>query len=305
MDCSTIESVKKAYDDLYQVATEFSDLFLKSSPTVKYLAKLPFPSGQVPGNTLLDSSFKDDRYTVISHMTNCNEEKDVVARILTSLDYEAGQDRKSTLRMPGFVVVCDEVVKKAKELNVVKNSFKIAVLGLPPGQSKAALRRALDCCFLHCYRNILVIDTHIEALSFSWVSVNHSVKKTTVNDLRNKINAYYESPPAAQAVSGDVNGNTGEKMASLLAGLPDNEIVAIKRPVKPHVKVNYKLCNSTWKSADGSMPVILSENSAEDIKTINQLSLSTKKRTSRDSVYAKEPLIEKLNCYRYKVPQYA
>ena len=310
MSNAATSQIKKSFKKLEAQAESFASAFLVSDPRIRYLAKLPFPrmagaGGNDAAQNVLDMGSAEDRYTVISHKSNCDDERGTVAKLLSRLDYEEDQDRKSTLRLPGLVLVDDEVVSKARDFNFAKKEFKKAMGELPANFPRADIKSAVECCFLHAYRNILVIDEPVESIGFSWASVNHSVKRITVKDLREQIGSYYISPTGTGDEAEDELGDVGGRMLALISQLPENEILAIKRPVKPHVKVNYKLYDSGWKSADGSMPVLISKSASEDIKSVSELSVATRKRAPRESVYSSEPIIERLHCYQYAEPQYA
>jgi hypothetical protein len=204
--------------------------------------------------------------------------------------------------------VDDEYIEAFKHLNALKAEFKATVVGLPAGTSKSGL----GCSLLQAYRKVLLIENELSDISFTWAAGNTSVVKITTQKLRQRVaDRFLGGDQTIQFDDSIQEGsleNSGVAMLAILAPIPDTEILAIKKPVKPHVKVNIREAGETsWVSKDGSLPVVIPSSVWSDETVIVHLPDSvemSRKRAPRVSVYTDTPLITKLNCYRYKRPKH-
>jgi len=298
----------EAYERLISALSRLSTFIRKDRASVRYLAKLPIPmAGAASGGLLASMSEMDvDRYKIISESDHPSEGINDALDALTRLQFVEGQDKKSTIRMPGVLVVPDAAIEAALEVNAAKDALKTLMSEKASYQDKNAIKREYKCSLLQAYRAIILIDDPVEVITFSWARGNNSIERIKVKDLRERIDKYYVGEPdddATSKIEGGIVNSTG--MLNAISSLREDEIVALKREVKPHIKVNFKLENGGWRSADGATPILVSESASKALRLIEPLSRETTQRRKRASIFEKEPVIDKLNCYRYLEPEYA
>lgn len=295
----------EAYSDLVDALSRLSVYFKKGVSEVRYLAKMPIPMKSTDQGDMFAKGEDLDRYRITSETTHPSEGLADALNALSRLQYYDGQDRKSTIRMPGLVVVPDEAIQVAMDINAKKSRFNMIQTNASH-QEKQALRSEFKCSLLQAYRSIVIINEPIELVTFSWAKGNQSIERITIGELRTRIDKYYVGEPdtdAASKVEGGIVNSSG--MMNALQGLSDNEIVALKREVKPHIKANHKRVDGKWSAHDGSIPILVSESAAQTLEGIEPLSRETTVRRKRASIFEPDPIIEKLNCYRYLEPEYA
>lgn len=296
----------EAYTELVDAMSRLSVYFKKGVSEVRYLANMPIPMKSTDQGDMFTKGEDLDRYRISSETTHPSEGLADALNALTRLQYYDGQDRKSTIRMPGLVVVPDEAIKVAMDINAKKSRFNMLIQTSTSHQEKQAIRSEFKCSFLQAYRSIVIIDDPVELVTFSWAKGNQSIERITIGELRARIDRYYVGEPdtdSAAKVEGGIVNSSG--MMNAIQGLNDSEIVALKREVKPHIKANHKPVDGKWRAHDGSIPILVSESAARTLKGIEPLSRETTVRRKRASIFEPEPIIEKLNCYRYLEPEYA
>lgn len=306
---SEIEELSRsveAYDRLVSALARLSAYIQKHNASVRYLAKLPLPlAGQATGG-LLGEDFTADRYKIISESIHPKEGLIDALDALTRLQFSDGQDRKSTIRMPGVLIVPDEAILAVEAVNQAKNALKSCLSEKAEYHQKQALKREHRCSLLQAYRAIVFIDEPVEVITFSWARGNNSIERITVKDLRVRIDKYYVGEPDDDStikIEGGVVNSTG--MMNALSGLREDEIVALKREVKPHIKANIKLEDAGWRAVDGATPILVSKSASQKLRLVEPLSREVTIRRKRASIFEAEPIIDKLNCYRYLEPEYA
>lgn len=310
-DSLAVELIRNLYESLSILNSAM--LSQRGDISIPYLAKLPFPHestgtnrgvvGQLGLDGVSDESL--DRYVVQRELYDPVDGLDSVVSIYGMVEYAKNQDRKSTVRMPGVAIVPDGIIDLAIKVNEDKSALSEFILSLKDSSLKRQIKRELNVCLLHCYRHIVTIQQPVTAVTFTWVTSNSSVKKLTIKELRKQITSFHFTDASISNAnnSGTVE-NAKSGMLELLKSLPENEVVALKRTVRPNVRVRVKGENGWLKSPfDGAMPIMIAKSAYNDNVLLSNLKTPVE-RPKKSRVFEDAPLIERIGCYRYLNPEY-
>lgn len=224
-------------------------------------------------------------------------EGDEMARVetrrgLTAIEYADEQHPKTTLRRPGVVVVddADEMAMMVGRVNEAKRVLQDAMkaMGYPMWQywhKRLPQWRRLNR--KQAYRHWYMPAVPVQQINFSWATRLRGCRQIRVAELREDLHM-------EQADTGHPDI---EIELERLGALHPDEVITERRPIAPVPVANIKSVYGTRQSTKVSIPIITAHPVAR-VRLLPQRSEVTRQQRN-DQHTEPEPLIERLNVYRY------
>ena len=166
----------------------------------------------------------------------------LAANTATRLTYIEEQNKQETARLTGLVGISGETLQYGTDLNRCREQFKVAIADFRKlfGDSVEAIEQASDDLrdgllgglqvkhlhFVQCYRQLKLFAEPPGRVGFSWAASHSGTVRLSAKDA---ISHFRKKYLASVAINDDI---------SLLAAMPDDEVVVIKRILSPHLRAN-------------------------------------------------------------------
>lgn len=175
-------------------------------------------------------------------------DRELAAEMTTQLTYLPKQNKQETTRLPGLVGISSKTLELGYELNEAKQAFKQAMshyrhlfgdtiesIEQTSDELRGSLLGGLKIQHIHfvqSYRQLKLFASPPKRVGFSWAATHSgTVRLTAVKAIEHLRKKYLPS----SAIINDIE---------ILAQMPVNEIVVIKRDLVPHLRANI-----TWQKA--------------------------------------------------------
>lgn len=322
-----ITDVQDAFQELAKQLQSFHQI-ISTDPQVRlyYLARVPYRKAQTKISRLSPDAEKTDmaddidsdeelgvgRVTVEQLYAPGTREPATPEILKTAFDsfvsiqYEPDQDAKSTIRLPGLIAVSNATMEAAHEVNRAKARFKESVLAIP-SRSRRSLARVLPgLVYLQAYRSLVILNETPREVAFIW-SVNKSgIKRRTAQEIIDQLEKEREITPST-----DVDMlNAIEYDLERVGKIAPTEVLAIRRPLQPHILCNVKPWNESrfLYQKDGYLPILVpaeDEHAPLRIGTLDDhdpssASAGHQRKERSDVKFEREPISERLYLYRYQ-----
>ena len=238
--------------------------------------------------------------------------------VLNQLEYREDQAPRNTLQLPGLVGASNETLGTIKQVNLLKDKFKIAMQQLKNNkkiflddvlqhsinellnkrhpQTKTVLQRS-GLSRLHlkqCYRHIPILALKPEKVSWTWAHTR-AIKRINVKDAETALLKKRGLPGIQQQLQ-------------KLRGLPATEPLAIVQELAPHVRANIvtQLNHGERKRhmISAALPIFYPEAAHGELPTVSEAGAKHEKspfRLSRsDQKLDHEMFLPALRAYRYQ-----
>lgn len=223
-----------------------------------------------------------------------------LAALITTIQYQDDQHPKSTVRASGLVGASQAVIDGINHVNDLKAAFKEAVTQVPSRQRRAMIRHFPGLSRLQAYRELVALEKHPDGAHFFWAANKTGSARKTVAELRKDLEVERDSVPATdthllQAIQFDL-----EK----LADLPDNEVLAKRRPIRLHPQCNIWVNGQIAAQEDAYLPIFYLRDTAYPDPKVTSLPASSEQGNRQRGVRSdrkveEEPFLERIHVYRY------
>ncbi|TJY57351.1 hypothetical protein E4T66_18265 [Sinimarinibacterium sp. CAU 1509] len=229
--------------------------------------------------------------------------REVIAQGVARLTYLEEQHPKAVERLPGVLACSASTLDTLTALNAAKAVFERRASALTQKQWKA-LRIRTDYArvnLLYAYRRVPVLASAPEKVSFSWLSQNVSIQRLSVRRARELV---LTSLGRAFELSARQRQEMQTEDMAALAGLQDDEVLAVRRALQPVPEVNWWLDQTPEKPIKAVLPLAFPAGAAgvwPAIRELGDLVVQRNKAPSRsDARCESDPLIPRLDLYRYR-----
>lgn len=227
--------------------------------------------------------------------------------VLTCITLKDGQNPRETLRSPGVVALPGEVIDKIQETNALRSKLEGLIGKIKEAKDrrdvwdkfeKISPKQAMRC-------TPVLLDP--QTITFYWTDTGTSGKRYVASDLvkewEDLLDRLHDRRPTmADAPEGSLEAGLLTAI-DLLRKLGD-EPVAIRRPVKPHIRARVRDGDDPVRPIISSVPFVYDIEKCKfgpTIKPLLSYDVATARRKSNGrELFEKEPYVFKMNVYRYK-----
>jgi len=238
---------------------------------------------------------------------------DFVIKALTSVTLESDQNPRITLRVPGAVGLPAALVEQVRHTNQLRNNLYLAMHDLTEARNRRSVWQKFPAISgLQALRLAVVLENPTR-ISFFW-AVGSSLKRYQVADLRKEMVAQLPDPTddlppydLRNVPEKSVERRLKGQLNSLVA-LPAAEQVAIRRPVRPHIRARVDAIDEHGHAIIGASPLapvpfVYDVSSRPPvIKALTNYPGSSAEREKpyNHAQLEQEPFDSVMNLYRYK-----
>lgn len=235
------------------------------------------------------------------------------AEALTATRLAGGQHPKESLRCPGVLVVSDEIASFAGKINEAKASLKKVVDDIPPRDRRYLYREFSRFCPTQAMR---LIEAHsgLKKVTLRWYE-GDGVFRIQAKALREQMLKELSDLMKVNMTARNLTKNTPETVQYQvacdferleLAGIKDDEVLAVVRPVQPHIRAYLSpekgMENERWRGrgwyTQAPAPILTTSDVEVNTEKLGKYEPGIGKVTE-GGTFEREPLIEKPNVLRY------
>lgn len=258
-----------------------------------YAARLPFPYEEQPLPTVLTVEPLRDE-----------DARAYGAELIRAVQFQEHQDPKAALRAPGLFAAGERTLGLIAEINELKDAFEAGMNALQTRALKKEMAQKISP-YLHrrqLARHITVLPAVPEKVSFTWAAHTPAITRRTVEQIWKQLQADAKQIPSDTDPEGWRLMLEHERRA--LEGLPGNEVLAQRKMLAPHPRANIYMAGENPTAAPCNLPMFYPDGQAElpPLKLLETLDRSWRRAERRDKRVEAEPLISRLNLYRYTEP---
>lgn len=284
-----------AFDKLQESLTVLRALLSSCDMIVPALWEIQFRGNQDTAETAPEETpiTEQQELPEAIEIKEASAQRRVIIDALTGIFLSGNQNPKETYRAPGVVGLPANVIKQLMLVSNHKLAFYEAMMAIKtPRERQKAMKRRTGLSVLQAYRIPLIFDRLLH-VAFNWETAP-SIKPVTAGEIRTQIQdriGQYTSEKERSAI---------ELNLKQLEGIPSDELLAIIRTGKPHIRASFQVEKRTrYKQTQAPIPIVYNlSNSEPAVKGISISNYETTARSRREP----EPLIEALNLYRYQEP---
>lgn len=240
---------------------------------------------------------------VIKPLTLVGDEAfDTCVRSLTNILMMKGQHHKETYRAPGAAGVPKLVLDQIRKTNQIRKELLDLVSQVPVEERKGIWLKHPGIVPSQALRVTTVLDDALTVVHY-WDTGKYGTRfqvKDLIKEWQDTLFKYHGYIPS---VADTVEGSLERKLAQAivdLAMLDENEQVAIKRDVAPHIRARGRAGNKRYTKITSSPVVYDVDDPKPAIKELPIFDPDKKKRTNKSRAkLEKEPYIQSMNIYRY------
>lgn len=179
-------------------------------------------------------------------------------KALAQFDRHPTQHPATVMRLPGWILLSEDLVTHFEQVNQMKDDLKSLVQQKPPG-SRAALTRELfpGISMLQAYRHIFAYRNCPRQIIFSWAGHTTSSEETTVRDVMEIIEESRLLPPSHLDID-EWNGVIDNELR-ILATWSDSTPLLYRKPIAPHPRAMLYFSDSSRHDAmvHANLPIFL------------------------------------------------
>lgn len=271
-----------------------------------YVVRLPFPQKDVERPRLVVPAIIESQAEARAYATDC------ICLTTYINNGERRQDPRSAIRCPGVLATSESTYELIEAVNVQKNVVDKAVQAIADRsviRSREIRKAVPNFHNSHTTRMIHRLMHTPERVVLYWGSHSPKLVRRPVKRICEEIHADYELPPENWDIAKWHETLEGE--LAMLSGLNENEYLACREPIAPHPRANvYHYASNLEDGADpqtpavspASLPLVYRMKSAllPMIKPLGTLDVTYRRAERSDRKTQKEPLIKRLDLYRYK-----
>lgn len=201
------------------------------------------------------------RFQELSFAGKTNSGKEATEKTMEAylrLSRSSGQPKLTTYRATGVIPAPPASIETIKATNVLKDQIKSQVTALPRRSAKRAIEQVvLGAVLLQIYRHIPYFEEPVKRITCSWVVSGSSSQASTCREIKSQIHDLIE----IRDISGEKTDFMKDSL-EVLKHFPDEQILRIKRPSRPHVRYKIQLTDDSWVQAQGHLPLLFLNNLA-------------------------------------------
>ena len=210
------------------------------------------------------------------------------------------QDAGTAFRLPGWIVVDADELEPVHEVNRLKGALREAIRSLEeegPARERLCRRLFPGCSMNQIYRRVVVQESPIEALRFTWSPSTVATTRLAPQAVHENLGKRLEE---ARAQGRHEWVQALEIARGRLASLPSSAVVLRRRPVAPHPRATLFVsggATGTKSMVHANLPIVLSRACAEvpvkDLRSFDR----ERRRRQRSDKRVLEPILEGLYLY--------
>lgn len=224
-------------------------------------------------------------------------------RSLTNVWMMDGQHHKETYRAPGAAGVPKLVIDQIRKTNDIRKELLNLVSQVPVEERRGIWLKHPGIVPSQALRVTTVLDDAMTVVHY-WDTGNYGTRFQVKDLVKEWQDTLYKLHGFIPSVADTVEGSLEHKLAHAigeLAKLDENEQVAIKRDVAPHVRARGRAGNKRYTKITSSPVVYDVDDPKPSIKALSIFDPDKKKRTNKSRAkLEKDPYIKSMNVYRYE-----
>lgn len=235
-------------------------------------------------------------------MLEGDEAFDTCVRSLTNIWMMDGQHHKETYRAPGAVGVPKLVLDQILRTNEIRKQLLDLVSQVPVEERKGIWLKHPGIVPSQALRVTTVLDDALTVVHY-WETGKYGTRfqvKDLIKEWQETLFKYHGYIPSlADTVEGSLDRKLVDAIGEL-AKLDENEQVAIKRDVAPHIRARGRAGNQRYTKITSSPVVYDVDDPKPSIKKLPAFDPDKKKRTNERRAKLEEfPYIQSMNVFRY------
>ncbi|MBM5459002.1 hypothetical protein H8F21_15650 [Pseudomonas sp. P66] len=225
---------------------------------------------------------------------------------LTCITLKIGQSPKETLRVPGAIALPRLAIDKIVQTNALRNELATLIGTIKKTNDRRLVwKKFQDISPKQAMRSTHVLDDP-QNINFYWDDTGSSGTRHSagelIEDWEELLNQNHDRRPTMDGAPEGSIERTLLVAIDLLSKLDPNEQVAIRRPVKPHIRARVRDGDDKVKPIICPVPFVYEigcpRPKIKPLLTYEPCN-SSKKATGR-ALLELEPHIESMNLYRYE-----
>ncbi|QHF00567.1 DNA replication terminus site-binding protein (plasmid) [Pseudomonas cannabina pv. alisalensis] len=232
---------------------------------------------------------------------------DAAIDVLTCITLKEGvQSAKETLRRPGVVALPYEVISQIHETNVLRSRLESLIGTIKKSNDRRKVWTKFEAISPKQAMRCTPVLLDPQNINFYWTDTGTSGSRHVASDLvkewEDLLDELHERRPTmADAPEGSIE--KGLLTAIALLRKLGNEQVAIRRPVKPHIRARVRDGDAPVRQIISSVPFVYDIDECKFPPTIKPLIsydvVTARRKSAGREMLEDEPYIKKMNLYQY------
>jgi len=297
----SISEIKTVYEELCD------ELAVLSRMVIQEDSHLPAYAVSIPYTRTRESSKATIEDDCLEHLYG-QDARNHAAEIYSQTLFHEDQEKNTAIRAPGALACSQKTLKQAEKVNRLKEKFSELYFSSATNRSDRKFVRIEIQKYLsikQTHRIINVLPDTPRLISFIWSGRKRNRSRMYAASVRRLLNEQRQSIPAGW--ESDQWGSHIDWEMQALSGIPDKETLVISRPVAPQSGANIFYAHddeNTRPFFNCSIPIMYPHNEKmrpviRELHGYNGDEQHARKVRS-SSQTEEEPLISRLNLYRYR-----
>lgn len=231
---------------------------------------------------------------------------DAAIDVLTCITMKETQNAKETLRSPGVVALPGEVIAKIIETNDLRSKLEMLIGKIKKSNDRRKVWIKFEAISPKQAMRCTPVLMNPQTINFYWTDTGTSGSRHVASDLvkewEDLLDELHERRPTmSEAPEGSIE--EGLLTAIDLLRKLGNEQVAIRRPVKPHIRARVRDGDTPVRQIISSVPFVYDIDECKFAPTIKPLFsydvVTARRKSAGRELLEKEPYIKKMNLYQY------